>query len=86
MVHVVGELPQSAPHSLLPLVAAGQLQTARSATRRGITFLGIEGKWGLKFDGGKVKRRAVKTWLVCQFFPPGRHVMVTQENIFYIDN
>ena len=35
VVHVVGELPQSAPHSLLPLVAAGQLQTARSATRMG---------------------------------------------------
>ena len=70
MVHVVGELPQSAPHSLLPLVAAGQLQTARSATRRGITFLGIEGKWGLKFDGGKVKRRAVKDVAgVSVFFP-----------------
>ena len=55
VVHVVGELPQSAPHSLLPLVAAGQLQTARSATKQEggkvtnkFWALGIKGKWGLK--------------------------------------
>ena len=37
VVHVVGELPEAAPHPLLPLVTAGQLQTARSATRGKVT-------------------------------------------------